>query len=255
MIKLDDATIHRLVFGTFGLRRYTQDSPIQPDVWIRFLKLAADRNLKRRIPLLLTPKETPGKRDGRPAGGAGQLAEEIRRKILGTKRNQEPVRKPGETKIAPESALQGFKIAATARNVVIDANFSEVLRYLLPMTAWWVDNVDEKLRDPHTLRKELVKQSKRSTTIQKALIQLDDTEFFRFAALTAFVWMLGNAGDTDKENKALAAMIEALAPERRSDDFEDQANPHRAGHTVKDIAELWTHYVAVAQETFAIKKE
>ena len=80
-IKLKDDQIHRLVFETFGLRRYTQDSPIQPDVWTLFLKLAADRNLENRIALILTPKETPSK-DGQPPGSAAQLAEEIREKIL-----------------------------------------------------------------------------------------------------------------------------------------------------------------------------
>ena len=80
--ELDDETIHRLVFETFGIRRYTQDSPIQPDVWVWLLKLAARGELKRRISLILTPKETPGK-DGRPPGGAAPLAEKIRASILG----------------------------------------------------------------------------------------------------------------------------------------------------------------------------
>ena len=34
--ELKDDQIHRLVFETFGLRRYTQDSPIQPNVWTLF---------------------------------------------------------------------------------------------------------------------------------------------------------------------------------------------------------------------------
>ena len=37
---LTEEEISRLVFETFGMRRFTQDSPVQPDVWIRFLKLA-----------------------------------------------------------------------------------------------------------------------------------------------------------------------------------------------------------------------
>ncbi len=34
-LELPDALIHSLVFETFGLRRFTQDSPIRPDVWLR----------------------------------------------------------------------------------------------------------------------------------------------------------------------------------------------------------------------------
>src|SRR5665647_1730284 len=107
---LDDATIHRRVFETFGMRRYTQDSPIQADVWVRFLRLADHGRLGDRVSLILTPKETPGK-DGRPAGGAAQLAEKIRTSILGKTRSQEWEKARG-TKISPEEELRPFKLAS-----------------------------------------------------------------------------------------------------------------------------------------------
>ena len=32
--KLDEATLRRFVFQTFGRARRTQDSPVMPDVWL-----------------------------------------------------------------------------------------------------------------------------------------------------------------------------------------------------------------------------
>ncbi len=56
---LTEDEIRRLVFETFGMRRFTQDSPVQPDVWIRFLKLAGRGDLeKTRVSLLVVPKDT-----------------------------------------------------------------------------------------------------------------------------------------------------------------------------------------------------
>ena len=37
---LSDTTLRRLVFQTFGRARKTQDSPIVPDVWIKYIRVA-----------------------------------------------------------------------------------------------------------------------------------------------------------------------------------------------------------------------
>jgi serine protease AprX len=257
MAKLDDVTIHRLVFETFGLRRYTQDSPIQPDVWLRFLKLAERGRLNQPVPLILTPKETPGK-DGRPAGGAGLLAERIRSTILQRSRNQEREKSDNPTQITPEAELRPFKIASTARHVVIDVTFEDMLRYLLPATAWWT-KVKAEYRDTGQLSKILADVAEKGTTIQMALTQLDDTEFFRFAALTAIISLIGKNGNLDVD-----ALIDKLAPpgsagDEDVDDLDDlpdvkgrRAAQTTAEGTVKAIRDLWTYYRQVVDET--IKK-
>src|ERR1700749_1664503 len=38
--KLEEATLRRFVFQTFGRARRTQDSPVMPDVWLRFIRIA-----------------------------------------------------------------------------------------------------------------------------------------------------------------------------------------------------------------------
>jgi serine protease AprX len=248
MIDLDDATIHRLVFETFGLRRYTQDSPIQPDVWVWLIKLAARNRLDERISLILTPKETPGKK-GKPPGGAGELAEKVRQSVLGLeRRNQEREVSAEAKRIAPEGPLGQLKIASTSRNVVLEANFAEILTYLLPLTAWWCGSVDKALKSPAKLGKILAKLGLKRP-IADALVRLDNTEFFRFAALTAITAMIGALGTSDDPQNA-KKMIDWLAP-RRKDEIDDFLDSSLHPPTVGDVAELWVHYGAIARATFA----
>jgi subtilisin family serine protease len=267
MAFLTDAIIHRLVFETFGLRRYTQDSPIQPDVWVRFLKLAdRKRLLKGRVSLILTPKETPGK-DGRPPGGAAMLAECIRTRILNRERGQEWAKPRTATKIElAEPELAPFKLASTARNVVIDVTFEEMLRYLVPITHWWT-KVDKKYRAPRGLQKILAAAAAHSLTIEKALVQFNDTEFFRFVALTSIISFIGSEHADESKAKEL---VEKLAPaarrsddddildERDDDDDDDDDDDARDSPdarpdvpvTLSDLTDLWSHYAALAARTF-----
>ena len=59
--------IRELIFGTDRDRRYTQDSPILPEVWLRF---AADRDVP--ADLLLTPHRDVS---------AGHLAKALRARL------------------------------------------------------------------------------------------------------------------------------------------------------------------------------
>jgi hypothetical protein len=49
--KILDDTWRRLIFRTFGHQRFTQDSPIMPDVWLAYAK--ADKDVP--IDIILTP--------------------------------------------------------------------------------------------------------------------------------------------------------------------------------------------------------
>src|SRR5215470_19736423 len=40
--RLDEATLRCFVFQTFGRARRTQDSPVVPDVWLRYIRIAED---------------------------------------------------------------------------------------------------------------------------------------------------------------------------------------------------------------------
>jgi serine protease AprX len=243
---LDDATIHSLVFETFGLRRFTQDSPIQPDVWVRFLKLADRGRLGEQVSLILTPKETPGK-DGRPPGSAGMLAECIRSRILGRNRGQEWNKERGAIEVGPEQELRPFKLASTGRNVVVNVTFEQTLRYLVPITHWWRET-DEAYRDPQRLQQLLAAAARKSLTVEKALVQFDDTEFFRFVALASIISFVGSAQADETEVREL---IHKLAPTTRRDEDEDlPAQRVEEEVTLRDLEALWTHYIALAERTF-----
>src|SRR5262245_44261156 len=56
---IPEETWRRLIFRTFGHQRFTQDSPIMPDVWLRYAKALPDSP----VDLILTPKagHAPGK--------------------------------------------------------------------------------------------------------------------------------------------------------------------------------------------------
>ena len=55
--KLDRDLMEQLLFGTGRARRFTQDSPVLPDVWLEYAKQPAD---------------DPGRRPARRAGGVAE---------------------------------------------------------------------------------------------------------------------------------------------------------------------------------------
>src|ERR1700709_710015 len=85
---LDEATLRRFVFQTIGRARRTQDSPVMPDVWLRYIRVAerssAAGKPAERVDLLLTPRSgvrpgqiakrlresiAPGSTEDKPPGG------------------------------------------------------------------------------------------------------------------------------------------------------------------------------------------
>jgi len=112
--------MEQLMFGTGQVRRFTQDSPVLPDVWLEYAKESGDDarltpevKTGERFPpikLLLTPyKET----------AAGEV-----RKVLRKRLEDEGQRKE------PRVVYNQSTIAATLY-------FEELIRVVLPMTQWW----------------------------------------------------------------------------------------------------------------------
>src|SRR4051794_37725894 len=69
--ELNEAVLRRFVFQTFGRARRTQDSPVVPDVWLRYIvltdadteaRLNSKSPARDKLDLLLTPwsGSTPG---------------------------------------------------------------------------------------------------------------------------------------------------------------------------------------------------
>lgn len=109
-MKLPRNVLEWLIFGGDGGRRYTQDSPVLPDVWIGY-----GQHPGEPLELLVIPHRQ---------ATAGAVAVALRRRLgLGG---------PGE-----EIAERGHRIAYTPSSVAAGLTLAELVRALLPMTPWW----------------------------------------------------------------------------------------------------------------------
>lgn len=107
--------VEKQMFGGVGERRFTQDSPIMPDVWIAF---GAAKKGKREQ-LLFSPH-----RDATPA----RLASAIRERLDPTARVE-------------------AQIASNATTVAARLTFEELVTLVLPLSGWWTTHNKPKSRD------------------------------------------------------------------------------------------------------------
>ncbi len=101
--------MEELIYGK-GARRFTQDSPVLPDVWIEYGKEGPEHPLRQQ--LLLTPVF-----GSRP----GVVARLLRRQL------------------GDEAAKAGISYNQTY--VAVGLELPDLVRLVLPMTQWWRDNV------------------------------------------------------------------------------------------------------------------
>ncbi len=110
-----ESELRRVLFESSGARRFTQDSPVLPDVWLAF-DCEADP-FENEQDLLLTPHY---------GGLAGRVGKNLREALT-------PLReKMGRT---PP------RIAQLPGIVVASLYLDELLRIVLPRTAWWRDQI------------------------------------------------------------------------------------------------------------------
>jgi serine protease AprX len=132
-MKLDREWIEELIYGSEIGRRFTQDSPVLPDVWIAY----AEDPLARHD-LLLTPlRETH----------SGQLSLVLQRRVDGDRKTRWwQTRYPS---LGPSSPL----VAYNETTVSAWLSFEELVRVVLPLTRWWADHIGK--RTPSGLLKKL----------------------------------------------------------------------------------------------------
>jgi len=124
--KLDRNLMEQLMFGTGRVRRFTQDSPILPDVWLEYAKEPT-----AAVKLLLTPFREAS-------------AGDVRREILSRLRAE--TKAPGTL---PRVAYNQTTVAATL-------TFADLIRVVLPMTDWWCRlALDIEKVQTKTVQKEL----------------------------------------------------------------------------------------------------
>ncbi|HWK89215.1 MAG TPA: hypothetical protein VNP72_04445, partial [Longimicrobium sp.] len=147
--------LEELIFASGDARRFTQDSPVLPDVWIRYAQLLT-RGKAPVLDLLLTPHADSTAGDlylaverrlayERQEGGwwqqlraPGGYLEQVR--LEAEKYEIQGARGDEERDDAPADALNP-NLAYNQSTVVGSFYLHEVVRVLLPLTQWWRHNV------------------------------------------------------------------------------------------------------------------
>ena len=120
--KLDRNLMEQLMFGAGSVRRFTQDTPVLPDVWIQYMTEGQDSDDSYpAVKLLLTPfRET----------GAGEVRRVLHERLLAD-RPKEAWRQFGhKPEPLPRVIYNQTTVAATLY-------FEDLVRVVLPMTEWW----------------------------------------------------------------------------------------------------------------------
>src|SRR5687768_4912069 len=115
---IDRKIVEELMFGSGAVRRFTQDSPVLPDVWIAYLEAIVEAK-DRRVHLLLTPFGEIS---------AGAVARELRARIA----KNEPL----------HANKQRGRVVYNQSAVSAELDFEDMLRLVLPMTYWWQKYAD-----------------------------------------------------------------------------------------------------------------
>lgn len=175
---LDDGTLRRFVFQTYGRSRRTQDSPVMPDVWLSYIKIA-EKIAKARIAardgksdvaepcddtvdLLLTPWSgvSPGEILWRLQNSMGDVGS-------------------GTGALPYKGAQQArARMAISGTRVVLCASFNTLVCHIVPLSSWWL----QRFRTDHGFREEF----------EKIVAEPDkprgkDAEFARYFVLVGFI--------------------------------------------------------------------
>lgn len=105
-----------LIYRDGPIQRFTQDSPVLPDVWISFAAA-----IDKPVDLLLTPFQEPGIEPLAP----GQLARQLDR-------------------LLQKKKAEAANIAYNQSTVAARLGFEDVVRKVIPLSAWWIESVVEK---------------------------------------------------------------------------------------------------------------
>ena len=129
-----------LMFGTGRTRRFTQDSPVLPDVWLGYAKRQADTDPYPPLKLLLTPfRDTT----------AGEVRTLLRDRLAVERRSAGWRAFGHPPEVTPRIVYNQSTVAATLY-------FEDLIRVVLPLTDWWSRNNAlwrlEELQDPAAQR-------------------------------------------------------------------------------------------------------
>jgi len=186
--------LERLIYRYDGPKRFTQDSPVLPDVWFEFGK-----NPTTRIDLLINPHYE---------SSPGQVAQAIEERLAIERKS----------KAAPKFQCddqRGPDIAYNQSTVVVRLCFHELIRVILPLTPWWTKFVWTD--DGRELRQFLTDKKARQVLVRAVGGDMED--LMLRAVDPQVIWMMrviGTIGavassNGNKRKITAAAMVEACA--------------------------------------------
>ncbi len=182
-----------ILLGPEDDRRQLQDSPILGDVWVEFA-----RQPKRRLELLITPNKEQD---------AARTAAVLHKSVPG---GREP---ENRTDVA---YLQGI--------VAARLTFEEVIRYVLPITAWWSESrIAEAMQDYLTNATRLADELDKTITEaenwlgdQSGTAVQDFETRRRFSVLTALLlWAADQPEDPDNGKRTPREQARAIVSKMR----------------------------------------
>lgn len=205
----------RVMFGVGRARRFTQDSPVLPDVWIKFAE-----NLDAKRELLLTPYA-----EARPG--------EVRRVV--------------EERLAadPATNCEQRELIYNQSTALATVSFKELVRVILPMTYWWSNmlwqRIDKKrvpINPGVLLQDEKVRQ--------RAARALQDPErrAYELGVSADLLWVFRIVGFLEVARKErrprTESEFEPVLPDidRPGESSEPEAPPYDWSREVDAVAEL-----------------
>ncbi|HEX2122155.1 MAG TPA: S8 family serine peptidase, partial [Thermoanaerobaculia bacterium] len=131
--------MEQLIFGTGRVRRFTQDSPVLPDVWLRYAGVRTDSqdddepaDAFQPLKLLLTPlRET--------------FSGNVRQTIV--ERLEAERATPAWKKLARHERPGPSRVVYNQSTVAATLRFADLVRVILPLTDWWWGTIGGKVAD------------------------------------------------------------------------------------------------------------
>lgn len=148
-----DPSVERFLFGEAPARRFTQDSPILPEVWIAYFN---DKNeFGARVDLLLNPHRR---------SSPGLLKKEVSEQLKNFKQGK-------NTKFQNDSAYSllaskdHLPLVYNESHVAAQLNFAELIFCTLPLTKWWNDYCCKKIKDNTFQARKFINEFKSKKTL------------------------------------------------------------------------------------------
>src|SRR5262245_37366162 len=114
--------MEQLMFGSGRVRRFTQDTPVLPDVWLEYARGPADpRDPHPPVKLLLTPFRE---------AAAGDVSRVLRERLAAERRT-------AAWRAFGHDAGRAARVIYNQSTAAATLYFEDLVRVVLPMTDWW----------------------------------------------------------------------------------------------------------------------